>query len=356
MSNYIDIVNEAPAKNYTFQISTSLFIDENVDFSSEIEKVLIVKGKIYLYMGKVKNIIQVYDCKLFKLISVLELPFVPRILDIIEKNSLILYKNNFLYYYTFNLKENQLYFIFLIKEIYMFKYLSIKKEILLLMNNIKDYNNNISSWAKVDLAGIIILWQKIKPNISFIINDTCGIWCDGYNNSSEFHYLSGFNQDNNFIYLSGHHSSEEDSYEAYEDKDFNIYIFLTKNFKKVYGKKFYYLDEFKKISDLCFIDDCNIYYYDVTINKIDLNNWREGSYYYINGIKFIQFIPPDIIYLINLSNLKEKKKIKMNEKYEINNIHNIGYFEANGSEYLFLFVERRINNVFTNQIVKGLIK
>jgi hypothetical protein len=127
MSNFLDIINKIPSKKYTFQISTVLSIDKSVNFNSEIEKVLILKGKIYLYMGEEKNIIQVYDCKLFKLISTFKLPFIPRILDIIEENSLILYNNNMLYYYTFNLKEHQLDFKFLISNIYIFKFLSIKK-------------------------------------------------------------------------------------------------------------------------------------------------------------------------------------------------------------------------------------
>lgn len=105
----MDIKDKIASKDYKFQKSTALRIDKGVSFYSEIEKVLIIKGKIYLYIREEKNIIQVYDCKLFKLISTLNLPFVPRILDIIEENSLILYNNNVLCYYTFNLKEKKLY-------------------------------------------------------------------------------------------------------------------------------------------------------------------------------------------------------------------------------------------------------
>ena len=154
----------------------------------------------------------------------------------------------------------------------MFKYLSIKKEILFLLNNDDDDNEddayNNKSWAKVDLTGQIILCQKNKPNISFLFNNNYDIQYEGYNDSNEFHYLKGFNQDKYFIYLSGNHFNGEDSYDAYKHQEFNISIYLTKNFTKVYDKVFYYLDEFKKISDLYFVDEDNIYYYDMKKNEI----------------------------------------------------------------------------------------
>ena len=349
----MDIIDKIPSKKYTFQISTVLSIDKSVNLNSEIEKVLILKGKIYLYMGEEKNIIQVYDCKLLKLISTLKLPFAPRILDIIEENSLIIYKNSFLYYYTFNLKEHQLDFKFLISNIYIFKFLSIKKEILFLMNGI---NNG---WAKVDLTGQIIFYEKNKPNVSFAFKKF-GEYdiniCDAYNSSNYFHYLSGFNQDKYFIYSFGYYLSSGDPYDDYEIEENSITIFLTENLTSLYETDFQGLYDFKKISDLYFADDSSIYYYDVKENKIKENYLYQGSYYYINGTKFIVFIPPDTIYLIDLSNLEEKKKIKLNEKNEDNNMHNIGYFEENGNEYLYLFVGSLINKIYTNRIVKGIIK
>jgi hypothetical protein len=306
-------------------------------------------------LGEEKNIIQVYDCKLFKLISTFKLPFIPRILDIIEENSLILYNNNMLYYYTFNLKEHQLDFKFLISNIYIFKFLSIKKEILFLMNNgIND------GWARVDLTGQIIFYEKKKPNISFVFkifdrDDYYNI-CDAYNDSNYFYYLSGFNQDKYFIYLFGYYLSSGDPYDDYEIEEYSISIFLTENLFQVYDKDFHSFYDFKKISDLYFADDSDIYYYDVKENEMKKNIFYQGSYYYINGTKFIVFVPPDTIYLIDLSKSEEKKKIKLNTKYEINNIKNIGYFEENGNEYLCLFVGSKINNIYTNRIVKGIIK
>jgi len=348
----MDIKDKIPSKDYTFQVSASLSIDKSVNFYLEIEKVLILKGKIYLYIGKEKNIIQVYDCKLFKLISELKLPFIPRILDINEENSLILYKNNVLYYYTFNLNEHQLDFKFSISNIYIFKFLSIKKEILFLMEN---YNNG---WAKVDLTGQIIFYEKNKPNISFTfkkfdVDDSC--ICDGYNDSNYFHYLSGFNQDKYFIYLYGYYLSSADPYDDYEIEEYNISIYLTENLVSVYENEFYSFYDFKKICDLYFADDSNIYYYDVKEKEIKEINLYQGSYYYINGTKFIVFIPPDIIYLIDISKSEEKKKIKLNKKYEIDKIKNIGYFEENGNEYLYLFVGNLINNIMAYQIIKGII-
>ena len=351
--NFMEIKDKKPSKEYTFQISTALYIDKSVSFYSEIEKVLILKGKIYLYMGEEKKIIQVYDCKLFKLISSLKLPFIPKILDIIEENSLILYKSNILYYYSFNLTEHHLDFKFLISNIYIFKFLSIKKEIVFLMNGTNE------GWAKVDLTGQIIFYEKNKPNISYAFNKYNGYdsyECDAYDHSSYFHYLSGFNQDKYFIYLFGYYLSSGDPYDDYEIEEYKISIYLTENLTSLYENDFGSFYDFKKISDLYFADDSIIYYYDVKENEIKENILYQGSYYYIDGKKFIVFIPPNTIYLLDMSKPEEKKKIKLNEKYEIDNIKNIGYFKENGIEYLYLFVGSLIKNVYTNKIIRGIIK
>lgn len=221
-------------------------------------------------------------------------------------------------------------------------------------------NGNKDEWARVDLTGQIIFYKKNKPNIYFTSNkineNVVDFESDGYNDSNYFYYLNGFNQDKYFVYLYGYYLSSGDPYDDYEIEEYNVSIYQTENLSSVYENGFHYFKGTKKISDLYFAFEENIYYYDVKENVIKENILYQGSYYYIDGTKFIVFIPPDIIYLIDLSNSEEKKKIKLNEKYEIHNIKNIGYFEENGNEYLYLFVGKMINKKYTEQIIKGLIK
>ena len=153
-------LDKLKATKNTFQINTILNL--------KVDKLKIINGKIYVYI--INNSIKIYDCKTFKEIANLKLPFERKKpnLEILENEILIIQGGTKLYFYKININENKLSFLHYLSEIYNFCYLEKRKEIFLL-TELGSFHEKLKPWgmAKADLVGNIIYTNKIKPTISY---------------------------------------------------------------------------------------------------------------------------------------------------------------------------------------------
>ena len=258
---------------------------------------------------------KIYDCLTFKELSILKLPVKPRIFEITEENSILLYSNNLLIYYTFDLEENKVNFKFYITDIYLFKYLPAKKEIYIM-------NANKKGSALISLTGDVLFYEKDKPDIFFegndikyLISKNKDFHHDGYEQSSYYNYLNGFDKDKYLIFTSGYSISVDLNEGSYSDEDYSTSIYSTSDLKEVLSTDIIYINTFNnKISDKLFYGNY-IFYYDEKVNDIKfVKDFYEGDYFYLSENKFLIYIQPDTFYIIDLS---EKKKKNLNGKLKI---------------------------------------
>ena len=192
MKSLKEIINKKPKKECKFQIINT--------FSNKINKFLIIKNTIYIFLND--NTFKIYNCISFKELGSFKFPFNPFNYEVIDKNLIILFDNNILYQYKINFKENKLEFVFYILNVYMYKFLMNKKEILLIMNSSK-------SLAKVNLLGQIIFYIKEKPKILFNIDGILKnkIYVNTNNkfkDSSNYIFISDINKDKYIMHIFGY--------------------------------------------------------------------------------------------------------------------------------------------------------
>ena len=351
MLNFADLKDDSKDKIYKFQCSTIL----NIKAELEKNSIKIFNQKMFLYFKD--KTIKVYNILSLKQIFNKFLFFTPRAIDIINSNSVLLFDKNKLYYYKINLKEKKLNFKFYISDVFMFKYIPDKNEIVIIMTNSK-------GCARIDLSGKIIFNNYKKPKINYKFDKKYEkkykYIKDGYNGNF---YLNDFNKGNKLIYM--YIKEDVDSDYVWEAgrvlnilrRNVNISIINYENLALIYNKENKKLSEnwditysygkferkdiiLSKFYDIYFYTRKNyIFYYNEKNNQIEFANYtddpfNERKFIGINNDKFIIYTNKTI-YLVNISGIINKKKIILDEKY-VNKPDYILYSEINNCEYLIL--------------------
>ena len=321
--NYENILKKE-FTSHTFQINLKMDLG-NVFGSYENDDTLINGKEIFLFSQP--NIIRVYDCITLKKNNQFELPITPIKYEIVNNNHILIYNKHILYCYSIDFSENKLIFKFFVPDIFLFKYLKERKEILIQLE--KD-----QTFSRINLEGIIEFCGSNNLKVYFNLNeidkeknnvmenDYLG---DAYLPSSYYRYIHGFDKDKYFLKFFGYHLSSGDPYDDYSEEYYNIKIYNTDNMEEINSNDIIYCLGCKKLTD----------------NLFSLNQEN----------KIAVFIKPNIIYLIDFE--KEiKRSIMLKENYDNFNVLKIGYYCDKGEEYLFLLIN---NEQFQRQIIKGQI-
>lgn len=350
--------NKNNIKNKSFQIKTILkenFFDNNL-----LDKIKIIKENIYVYR-KDNMIIKVYNCITFKKISNLKLPFIPKLLEITEKKTIVLFSDNKIYFYKINLKKNELKFMVYFIG-YHFCYLEKRKEILFFTENI--FIKEPLGMARTDLLGNITFYNKTKPEIctEFITPKNINIKNLSFNN---FHFsgLDGFNNDKYIINISGY-SEKNSMYYNYINNiniEFNISIYNTEKLNTLFSEDYNIDLRYKKITDNLFKklkDDQKLFYYNINKNTINyIKSDYDGDYYYLNDNMFA-VVSISKLYIINISKNYLTYEIKLNFTENSFFPRNLFYFSLDGNEYLYIYDEEhnKHNYSIDYRMIYGLIK
>ena len=332
----------------------------------EIEPTLIKGKNIYLFTYP--NMMQIYDCITFKKISQFELPITPLRYEIVENNYILIYFNHKLFCYSINFSNNKLNFIFYTRDVYLFKYLKEKKEILIKANY-------YHCFSKINLKGDITFCEGEKPKIYFEINENSykktkfleageaydHTYEDGKNFGGHNNYMNGFYKDKYIIHIFGdYHYNEDDG--DHKFKQFSrITIYDSNNMKEIFSRVYLKNMDYKKLSDILLVDKIRnesvIFYDENTKDLKDLKVIKNLKHLYFNkkekifsldhDNKIAIFTEPNFIHLIDFST-ETKKIIKLKELYGINDIEKIGYYSENKNGYLYL----KVNQNFKNWIIK----
>ena len=357
-------INNLPIKECSFQKNSEF--KKKMPKYKEIDKIQIINENLYIYI--LDNAIKVYDCLTFKEKAVLELPFTPSIMEITDNNSIILYADDKLYLYKYNLDEGKLNFVFYLPDIYFFSYLYQKKEILLLMNGTP--LDGSSGMAKIDLSGKIILFKSKKPEVIFnyVRPKTREIdffaEITSYKFPRVFSYFNGFNQDKYIINVTGYSDNYYVRFGGEPMEDFNISILNSDNLDVIFQEDYQRSLSYIKITDnlfKTFFKDPNkkedvdeVYYYDEKENKIEFfKNKIQGKYFYLRDNIFAVFSNPNIVYIIDLSQNEIIKKFTFKEEGESFDIKNICYNNYDGNEYVYLLIESYSKE--ESKIISGII-
>ena len=270
------------------------------------DNIKIIKGNIYVYI--IDQSVFVYNFNTFKLISTLKLPFKPYLFEITDNNTMIFALDYNLYYYKYNLENNQITFMHFIPNIYHFCYLQKRKEIFILTEN-EFVEGQQLGMVKTDLSGNIIFYNKKKPTICCEYKSPKPIdiesfkWTemsDSY--PKHFSQFDGFNKDKYILYIVGY------TFNWYEkDEKYDLVIYSSEKLKKIYSKKYELDMRYKKITDILFKkleDDQSLFYYNDKENKIEfINIVYKGEHFYLNDNKFSYFDEEkNFLYIIDLSN------------------------------------------------------
>ena len=265
-------LDKLKAKINSFQINSVVKI--------KADKLQIINGNLYVYL--INDSIKVYECKKFKEIANLKLPFQRKkqIFEILENEILIIYGDSKLYFYKINLEQNELSFLHYLSEVYNFCYLKKRKEIFLL-TELGSYEEKKMPWgmARSDLLGNIIFANKIKPEICYEFippksieqSDLCTHVQSTFKQFNEF---NGFNDDKYIINVSGYIYDWYDYKINWGDTEirFDISIFNADNFNELLEKEYYDDDlECCKITDnlFKFVSQKGSFYYNEKDNKIE---------------------------------------------------------------------------------------
>ena len=361
MSDIKEKIEKMKAEERQFQITT--IMEKKLGEYKIPDNIKIIKGNIYVYI--IDQSVIVYNCNNFKLISTLKLPFKPLLFEITENNTIILALDYKIYYYKYNLKNNEIAFMHYMPDIFHFCYLEKRKEILLLTENEAEK----IGMAKTDLSGNIIFYNKKKPNICIEykspkpLDIDSFLWTESDRYPKHFSQFDGFNKDKFVLHIYGY------TFNWYEkDEKYNLEIYSSDNLTKLYSTKYEFDMRYKKITDILFKklkDDNNLFFYDYKENKIKfINIAYKGDHFYLNDNKFSYFDEENkYLYIIDLSINYAINKIKINDiynkNYEIDGLKNLCYYNLNGKEYLLYCSEASIekeNKVnFESKIVKGII-
>lgn len=356
MESLTEKIGDIPNKESSFQVSSILKVDlgKYSNYIHERKEIFFFNKYIYLYMDD--QTIKIYDNNTFKEISTINLPFIPKCSEIIEENIILMYKNEKLYLYKYNLKQNQLNFMFFVRNVLKYNYLSKKKEILLILSHDEKY-------AKINLEGKVTLHEGEEPIISFKYEK-----CKNkrrknneFYSNTDYYFLTSFDQDKYIIIINGCTMSSEDPYDEYEYNNYYVSIFNSDNMKALYTTNYDFCFESSKINDKLFsLINGGIYYYDEKKNEIIfINDNISGKLFYINNNIFGSFVQPDILYLIDLSNKNNNRKIRLNDKYNAFFINNFAYMKINGVEHLYILTHQykkiKENRDNKRNIIKGII-
>ena len=154
---YIEQLDKLNAKLNSIEINKVVNI--------KADELKIINGNIYAYL--IDNSIKVYDCKTFKEIAILKLPFERKKqhLEILENEIEIIFADSKLYFYKINLKESQLSFLHYLSKILNFCYLKKRKELFLLTQIESEKPTGI---VRSNLLGNILFINKKR--LKFIMN------------------------------------------------------------------------------------------------------------------------------------------------------------------------------------------
>ena len=352
--NYENILKKE-FTSHTFQINLKMELG-NVFGSYENDDNLIIGKEIFLFTNP--NIIRIYDCITLKKNNQFELPITPIKYEIVNNNHILIYNKHILYCYPMDFSSNKLLFKFFVPDIFLFKYLKERKEILIQLKKDQTFN-------RINLEGIIEFCSSSNLKVYFNLNeidkeeknimedDYLG---DAYLPSSYYRNIHGFDKDKYFLKFFGYCLSSGDPYDDYSEEYYNITIYNSDNMDEIYSNDIIDCLGCKKLTDNLFTGiDGNepIFYYNETEKKIIfLKDILNGKYFSLNSEnKIAVFVKPNIIYLIDFE--KEIKRcVMLKESYDDYNVLKIGYYCDKGKEYLFLI----INNVqYQRQIIKGQI-
>ena len=334
------------------QYEMKMLLDKKSN-SLEINGSLIKEKNIYLFTYP--KIMEIYDCITFKIISKFELPIKPDKYEIIDNNYILIYEKHKLYCYSINLSENKLIFIFGVNDVYLSKYLKEKKEILIKLHKAKGF-------SRINLKGQIMFYEEEKPEIYFQIDESLKnknkenkaskneddldfeYIEDTYLQDNSDNYINSFNKDKYIIQFFGYYLSSADPYDDYSEEEFNISVYETESMKEIFSSDNLSYNYYKKLNDMLFVSEDGykpVFFYDDNkkeIKVLDLND--EGKFFSLGQEnKIALFTEPNIIHLIDFST-GIKKSIKLNEKYNNDNIINIGYYSENENEYLYLVISQ----------------
>lgn len=355
MESLKEKIGDITNKESSFQVSSIFKVDLGKNYAYERKEIYFFNKYIYFMDDQTMKI---YDNNTFKEISTINLPFIPNYSEIIEKNIFLMYKNEKLYIYKYNLKQNQLYFMFCVRNVLKYKYLSKRKEILVRLSQNEKY-------AKLNLEGKVTFHQGEEPIISFKYEK-----CKNkrrkkneFYSNIDYSFLTSFDQDKYIITINGYSMSSDDPYDEdeYEYHDYYVNIFNSDNMKALYSTNYDFCFESSKINDKLFsLFSGGIYYYDEIKNKIIfISENISDKLFYINNSIFGAFVQPDILYLIDLSNKNNNRKIKLNEKYNAFYINKFVYMKINGVEHLYILMHqyKKIKETRDNKrnIIKGII-
>lgn len=339
MKSLKEIINKKPKKECKFQIINT--------FSNKINKFLIIKNTIYIFLND--NTFKIYNCISFKELGSFKLPFNTINYEVIDKNLIILFDNNILYQYKINIKENKLEFVFYILNVYMYKFLMNKKEILLIMNSSK-------SLAKVNLLGQIIFYIKEKPKILFNIDGILKnkIYVNTNNkfkDSSNYIFISGFNKDKYIMHIFGY---TVDNYD-YSENNYTICIYNSDKLNILLKNSYLFFLMSKKISDKFFIIEyfIKLFYYNeknneiIFIDNIDIENISE--FYYLSDDICCAVYNSDSLYIFDFSKNIISKKIIFQEDMHLEYSKNFYFLEYNGITHYYY-----LRNYKGNKIIHGI--
>ena len=380
-------LNNLIPKINSFQINTVINVKS--------DKFKIINGHLYVYaIDAIDNSIKVYDCKTFKEIAMLNLPFERKKLywEILENEIVIILADRKLYFYKINIKESKLEFMHYLSEILNFCYLKKRKEIFLLT---KIESQKPSGMAKSDLLGNIIFTNKIKPEIHYeyipptpIKNEI--LITHVQSSGKYFCEFIGFNDDKYIIYICGYIDSWYDYKINWGETiiDFDRAVFNSNDLNKLLFEENQYEDlSCMKIADNLFIyidrDDSfyfnekenKIYYIDNIFNRIIksfnlyypnneksyLHESKKIKYFYLTNDMFGIFDGYYYLYIINISHENSiVKKIKLNwikDKYISPEIKILIYSKVEHNEYLYISFKAKDKKTkkVINEIIYGKI-
>ena len=352
--NYENILKKE-FTSHNFQIHLKMELGNLFD-SYENDGALINGKEIFLFTRP--NIIKIYDCITLKKIYQFELPITPIKYEITNNNHILIYNNHILYCYFMDFSDGKLIFKFFVPDIFLFKYLKERKEILIQLKKAQ-------AFSRINLEGIIQFCGSNDLKVYFNINeidkeknkDTEYDYIDdAYLPSSYYRCIYGFDKDKYILKFFGYCLSSGDPYDDYNEEYYNISIYNTDKMEEIYSNDISYYLGCKKLTDNLFTDiDGNepIFFYNNTEKKIIfLENVLNGKYFSLyNENKIVVFVKPNIAYIIDFE--KEIKKcITLKENYDDYNVLKIGYYCDKGKEYLFLLIN---NEKYQRQIIKGQI-
>ena len=364
-------------------------LDIKTKIKTKTDKIKIINDNLYIYA--IDNSIMIYDCKTFKQIAVINLPFKmdKPYLEILENEVLLYLIGARLYFYKINIKEKKLEFMLYISNVFNFCYLKKRKEIFFLLKNTLDP-------AKCDLNRNIILFVRKKPKTIHEFSVP-----NNFKNFIEnFSEMEGINDDKYIIHINGGSYTYLVNYGKGDiGLKYDITVYNTEGKKLLFEKKSDEFLNYTKITDNLFQAESQerLFYYNEEKNKIEfintvldyINNeineeknlllghkfllWEEfgfgeimgnsliiSKYFYLTDTMFAIYDKEFHLFLIDISHEKKiVRKIKLNwvgGSQTHSNIKNIYYMNSNGEEYLYISFQEIKNNMYEEYIIHGLIK